>query len=63
MWNDGHIHVYVKGECVESIFVDDFIEENQDVENDEFWCADDIIDMLKEKYGIKKVERKEHNWR
>ena len=50
MWNNGHVHVYVKDELVESIFVD---EDN----------PYDIIDRMKDKYSISKVITKEHNWR
>lgn len=57
-WNDGHITVYEDGEILESFSVDEYFEKN-DVEYDTF----DLIDILKEKYGIKKFIHKEHNWR
>jgi hypothetical protein len=58
MYNSGHINVYIDNKSVEYIFVDDFLEENKDAH-----CADDIIDLLKEKYNIQKVIRYEVNWR
>ena len=59
-WSNGHISVYVAGELKEHICVDEFMEKNTD---EDIWSADDIIDKLKEKYGITKVLRNEHNWR
>ena len=48
IWNDGTIYVYMRGKVVKQIFVDD--DDN----------PYDIIDMLKEKYKIKRVKEK-HN--
>ena len=57
-WNSGHIMVYVKGELMEHIFVDEYLENNEDMHG-----VDDIIDLMKIKYGIKKVVEDVHNWR
>jgi hypothetical protein len=59
MHNDGHIRVYVKGKLVESIFVDEYKEENEDI-----YSAYEIIDLMKLKYKITRVIVKEgYNWR
>lgn len=60
MWNSGSIMVYVNGKLKEHISVDDFLETNT---NEDIDCADDIIDMMKEKYSIDKVVRDELDWR
>lgn len=60
MWNNGHIYVYKNKKIVKSIFVDDFLENADD---EDICGVDDIIDMLKQKYNIKKVKYKEFNWR
>ncbi len=57
-WNSGHIMVYVKGELMEHIFVDEYLENNEDM-----YGVDDIIDLMKIKYGIKKVVEDVHDWR
>lgn len=59
-WNDGWVSVYVKDELKEHISVDEFLEENTD---DNIYCADDIIDIMKEKYNIDKVVRDVYDWR
>jgi hypothetical protein len=47
-WNDGHGHVlvYVKDELKEHIFVDDYREKYEDIENDVFIDAYSIIDEI-----------------
>ena len=51
MWNDGTIYVYVGGNAIKQIFVND--DDN----------PYDIIDNLKEEYKIKRVKEKHNNWR
>ena len=60
-WNNGYIYVYVNDIMVEFISVDDYLENNT---NENIYCSDDIIDLLKEKYNITKVIKDEgYNWR
>lgn len=56
--NMGEIYVYVKGELKETIDVDDYLESH-----DEFYCPDDIIDEMINKYQIKKVNKRIYDWR
>lgn len=60
MWNSGHIAVWVDGEFVELINVDDYLEHTTD---EDIYSPACIINMLKQKYNIKKVIRKEYDWR
>ena len=62
-WNDGHVLVYVKDELKEQIFVDDYREKHEDIENDVFIDAYSIIDEMKQKYGIEKVIEDVYDWR
>lgn len=47
LWNSGHVFVYLNGELVENIFIDDTDK-----------SADEIIEEMKEKYNIYKVIEK-----
>ena len=62
-WNDGHVLVYVKDELKEQIFVDDYREKYEDIENDVFIDAYSIIDEMKQKYGINKIIEDVYDWR
>lgn len=58
MWNDGHLHVYVKGVNVESIFIDDL------EDPDGYVSPYDIIEQLRDKYQITEVRETGYvDWR
>lgn len=59
-WNSGHISVYVRGKLMEHIFVDEYLENNK---HEDVAGVDDIIDLMKAKYGIRKVVEDAYNWR
>jgi len=59
MWNKGHISVVVNNNLIEHISVDDYLETN---DKDDIVGADDIVELLKYKYNIKRVKIIEDNF-
>ena len=61
MWNSGYVTVYLNGEMVEHISVDEFLENNDD---EDIYCPEDIVELKMKEYGIKhSIIKPVKNWR